>query len=213
MKLILTYEGDLPSLQNKRGKKGYELLHNIRKQFHPQLKRHWQTNKFLSEWKTTQSDFDRENHRRPSSTPRIAAGDERHDMRKLVPEAHRMAGFRFTPLTRKHWYLNCTLDILFLRRDPPGPVTKHGDIDNRIKTLVDALRLPDANQVSDNMTPGDGEDPFYVLMEDDELLTRLNVETQMLLTPQTSPDDKSVKLVIRADVTPYHFTMDNLSFG
>ncbi len=213
MKLILTYEGNLPSLQNKRGKKGNELLHDIRKQFHPQLKRHWQTNKFLNEWQTTQGDFDKENHRPPSSTPMIAAGGELHHMSKLVPEAHKLAGFRFTPLARKHWFLNCTLDILFLRRDPPGSVTNHGDIDNRIKTLVDALRLPDANQISDDMYPMQDEDPFYVLMEDDELLTRLNVETQMLLTPQAYPDDKSVKLVIRVDVTPFHFTFDNLSFG
>lgn len=127
--------------------------------------------------------------------------------------AHKLAGFRFVPLVRKNWFLNCSLDILFLRRDPPGSVTNHGDIDNRIKTLIDALRLPDSNQLSDEATPVDGEDPFYVLMEDDERLTRLNVETQMLLTPPTSPKDKSVKLIIRAEVTPYHFNFDNLSFG
>jgi hypothetical protein len=81
-------------------------------------------------------------------------------------------------------------------------VTYHGDIENRIKTLVNVLRLPDSNQLSDGITPADGEDPFHVLTEDDELLTR-----------PASPEDKSVKLIIRAEVTPYHFTFDNLSCG
>lgn len=213
MKLILTYEGELPSLQNKKGKRGNERLHAIRRQFHPQLKEHWATSRFLNEWKMYPSDFERQNSRAPSSVSRISAGGEFVPVVDLVPEAHRACGFRFMPLVRKGWFLNCSLDILFLRRDPPGSVTSHGDVDNRIKTLIDALRLPDANQLSDDKGPQGDEDPFYVLMEDDVLLSRLNVETQRLLTPRAFPDDKSVKLVIRAEVTPYHITMDNLSFG
>ncbi|MEM1370508.1 MAG: hypothetical protein AAGG02_21435 [Cyanobacteria bacterium P01_H01_bin.15] len=189
------------------------LLHEIRRQFHPQLKRHWQTNKFLAEWQTTERDFARGNSRAPDSIFRISGGGDMLPMSELVPEAHKTGRFRFTPLVRKGWFLNCTLDILFLRRDPPGSLVNHGDIDNRVKTLIDALRLPDANQLTDEISPEHGEDPFYVLMEDDELLTRLNVETQVLLTPPVSEGDNSVRLVIRVDVSPYHFTMVNLSFG
>ncbi len=213
MKLILTYEGDLPSLQNKKGKRGNERLHAIRQQFHPQLKEHWATSTFLNEWKMWPSDFERQNSLTPSSISRNSAGDKYVPVTELVPEAHKVSGLRFIPLVRKGWFLNCSLDILFLRRDPPGSVINHGDIDNRIKTLIDALRMPDTNQLSDGIEPGSDEDPFYVLMEDDELLTQLNVETQRLLTPATSSDDKSVKLIIRVDVSPYRITMDNLSFG
>jgi hypothetical protein len=34
------------------------------------------------------------------------------------------------------------LNILFLRADIPGKVVQSGDIDNRLKTLFDALRMP-----------------------------------------------------------------------
>lgn len=158
-------------------------------------------------------DFEREHSRPPDHVPRIVGGGDRSLVRDLLPNLHTKKNFRFIPLARKDWFLNCSLNILFLRRDPPGALASHGDIDNRIKTLIDALRMPDANQLEDGMIPADDEDPFYVLMEDDELLTGLNVDTQMLLDPPAEPSDKSVKLVINVEVRPYHFTMDNLSFA
>jgi hypothetical protein len=84
----------------------------------------------------------------------------------------------------------CSLDILFLRRDPPGKIVSGGgDIDNRIKVLFDALRMPQACNEIDG-APGVGEDPFFCLLEDDSLITRVSVTTDRLLLPKT--DDEHI---------------------
>lgn len=52
-------------------------------------------------------------------------------------------GFQLAPLVTERLNLICHLDILFLRREVPGRVlTQGGDIDNRLKTLLDSLRMP-----------------------------------------------------------------------
>ena len=64
--------------------------------------------------------------------------------------------------------LLCSLNILFLRRDIPGSALSAGDIDNRIKTVIDALRRPrHANELAYHATPAADEDPFFRLLEDD----------------------------------------------
>jgi hypothetical protein len=40
---------------------------------------------------------------------------------------------------RNSFALHCGLKVLFLRKEPPGKVYQGGDIDGRIKTLLDAL--------------------------------------------------------------------------
>ncbi len=59
-----------------------------------------------------------------------------------IASQYQESGFRFVPLVRESLSLLCSLDVLFLRRDFPGSVISAGDIDNRIKTLIDALRRP-----------------------------------------------------------------------
>jgi hypothetical protein len=75
------------------------------------------------------------------------------------------------------------LFVTFLRPEPPGSIiTQGGDIDNRLKTLLEALRMP---KVAAEIPPGDSpavhEDPFFCLLEDDNLVTRLSVTTDRLL--------------------------------
>ncbi len=57
--------------------------------------------------------------------------------------------FSCLAVVREYLNLVCDLDILFLRRENPGHlVSGGGDIDNRIKVLFDALRVPqDDNEV------------------------------------------------------------------
>jgi hypothetical protein len=117
---------------------------------------------------------------------------------------------------REEFSLFCSLDILFLRRDFPAGVVSAGDLDNRIKTLIDALRKPhNANELRGNATPADGEDPFFCLSEDDDLVTGLSVQTDMLLDPpkNDSSGQGDVKLVISVELKPHHVTMFNLSFA
>lgn len=57
-------------------------------------------------------------------------------------------------------------------------MTKHGgDLDNQLKTLLDALRQPHATRElpTPDETPDEGEDPFFCLLEDDQLVTRVDL--------------------------------------
>ena len=105
------------------------------------------------------------------------------------------------------------LRILFLRRDIPGSLISAGDLDNRIKTLIDTLRRPlNANDLRGNETPAGDEDPFYCLLEDDKLVSHLEVETDTLLDAP-SGDMRQARLVITVELKPYDVTMLNLSFA
>ena len=121
-------------------------------------------------------------------------------------------GYRFIPLVLERFSLLCSLKILFLRRDIPGKVISAGDIDNRVKTLIDALRMPKSPNelVDDDVKPRPGEVPFFCLLEDDTQVSGFSVETDTLLDPEA--DDKTAKLVITVELRPYYVTTLNLHF-
>jgi hypothetical protein len=73
------------------------------------------------------------------------------------------------------------LDVLFLRREKPGKVFMRGDIDNRLKTLFDALKMPNCGQEIGQEIAGPDEDPFFVLLEDDAMIADVSVTTDRLL--------------------------------
>ena len=63
--------------------------------------------------------------------------------------AFERGGYLFTPVVTTRLNLIAHLDILFLRPGNPGSLITHGgDIDNRLKTLFDALQIPDANPIA-----------------------------------------------------------------
>jgi hypothetical protein len=96
-------------------------------------------------------------------------------------------GFLFLPLVGSVFSgvdTACAVHILFLRRDSPGKIVSGGgDIDNRIKTLLDALKMPTAGELPPQATPQAGETPFFCLVQDDKLITEMQVTTDRLLTP------------------------------
>lgn len=120
-------------------------------------------------------------------------------------------GFDFIPLVNKRFCLICALDILFLRREEPGSLVRHGgDIDNRLKTLFDALRMPHA---ASELPPGDmptpDEKPFDCLLEDDQLITEVKVTTDRLLQPPAG-SNTDVLLVVHVRLKPTRVTGENL---
>ncbi|MBL4864196.1 MAG: hypothetical protein JKY63_04805 [Rhodobiaceae bacterium] len=135
-------------------------------------------------------------------------------MAEVLANENEKFGYRFVPLVTKDNALKCHLDILFLRPDEPGHVLKSGDIDNRLKTLVDGLRLPQSEtEMTGIPKPADNENPFYCLLEDDSLISGISVETDMLLDEDARDDANKVRLVIAVEIKPYHVTMNNLSFA
>lgn len=94
-----------------------------------------------------------------------------------------------------------------------GELIRHGgDIDNRIKTLLDSLRVPEAGEI-EALTPDVTENPFYCLLEDDSLVTGFQVKTERLLEPSSGAESQAdVRLMITVIVRPTEVTIENLSF-
>ncbi len=79
-----------------------------------------------------------------------------------------------------------------------------GDIDNRLKTLFDALRIPDKKEQVRNHVPSDEENPIHVLLTDDTLVTGVKITTdQLLMLPEKLYDSNQVFLMIHVGLTPY----------
>lgn len=220
MLVTLTYTGELigkqKDAQKGRPDKTASHVHSIRRAFHTQLKEHWSSDPFLDKREYFPEVYGLE-HSVPDSIARAAPDlNERQPLRRFIPDLHRVGSYRFLPLVRSQWKLQCELDILFLRKNPPGSLIQAGDIDNRIKTLLDALRMAQGDQeLEGNVEPRQSEDPFYCLLEDDQLISRLNIETERLLEIEKEGKNKDrwVKLVIRAKVKPTEITTFNLAFA
>ena len=112
--------------------------------------------------------------------------------------------FCFQPIITEKRGLVSKLDITWLRPEPPGRIfTTSGDIDNRLKTLFDALSVPSHNnQLPNDDEPQDGESPFYCLLEDDNLITSIAVDTDTLWETEVGKND--VVLLIRVEIGPIH---------
>ena len=116
-----------------------------------------------------------------------------------IPNISTVGGYNFASIVHPRLNFRAKLDILMLRPEPPGQIViSKGDIDNRLKTLFDALTRPIFIQdIPPAWTPSAGEDPLHCLLEDDGLITSVTVNTDRLLAAQ-SPTH--VKLVIRVQV-------------
>jgi len=224
MKFRLTYYGPLrPTNRDPLPEKQDPLsVHKqtIRQEFHKQLKQLWATNKFLREHKVP--------YNFGKNFPSIANsgglwGDDPNTlipMRDIIANWYKSHSFSFIPLVVEDFGLLCSLDILFLRRDTPGSALSAGDIDNRVKTIIDALRFPkQPNEFvganNQQIIPGDGETPFYVLLEDDKQVSHFSVETDTLLDPPTEndADHQLAKVIITVELRPYDVTLFNLSYS
>ncbi|MCA1600450.1 MAG: hypothetical protein LC776_01975 [Acidobacteria bacterium] len=95
------------------------------------------------------------------------------------------------------------LDLMILRPGPPGALVGHaGDIDNRVKTLLDALRIPrESTALPSDDKPLDGETPFFCLLGEDRLITRLSVDTDRLLEKTEDPSEVVLTLRITTRLT------------
>ena len=175
--------------------------HDIRQQFHAQLEDLWANHPALrdkyNEWKASET-YRREGKELPHEKT-LSGNPETGPAHIASPaqiiEPRRVGATRFISLIADHTSLLCELDVLFLRKEPKGHlVNQAGDLDNRIKVLFDALRMPanDAEIPNGITLP----DPFFCLLEDDRLIVRVNIASERLLESAVSTSRNHVRLVI-----------------
>ncbi len=177
MELTLFYRGDLGS--NKGAKQKQEL----RQAFHQQLSMFWDQHPLK-------------------------------DMRWLWEKNHKLykehcdvtshiGDFQFIPIVSKFMYMVADINIELLRSEPPGTINaQSGDLDNRVKTLLDALRAPkNLDELPKNSSPKKDESPFFCLLEDDELIHKFSVTSRRWLEPNVSPRETILIINIKTSIT------------
>lgn len=191
----ILYSGQL--LGATREKTRASLKHQIRRELHPQLRQLWATNlglfkianEYASEWINDHHDL---------ATVNISEEQWRSFGLKYLGEKWQRCGREFIPLVTEQMGLYCKLDILFLRPGEPGKTIQGGDLDNRLKTLFDAFRLPANLEEAGGPASADEDGPTYCLLEDDRLISEIRIVTDnlLLLPKQTKADPNDVFLVI-----------------
>ena len=177
MDLRLTFDGLLMSTGN-RGRP--EHVHEIRRKFHPQLRRFWEVSPIIN-----------------------ISNDGNKRVQGLATKFSKN-GYRFVPLVERDRGWICAVSILLLRPLAVSrAVLSQGDLDGQLATLFDALAMPrHAEQLKGFETPSEGEDPFFCLLEDDSLITQASVETGLLLqTTEAGLDDNAARAVISVEVS------------
>ena len=181
MELVLHYRGPLKA----NGRPDHK--HDIRRVFHQQLAVLWGQPPLSScrDW----------------LEPRAQPG--MYSLRRDV------SPFVFAPLITEEMSLFAEVELELLRPEPPGRLlTQGGDIDNRLKTLFDALTMPrHSNAMPENATPQEDEHPFFCVLEDDNLVTSLSVRTSQLL--EACADRSLVVLVMRIRIGRTRGTVGN----
>lgn len=198
----LTYQGPLFAARSNgvRDKARAPHKHDIRRVFHKQLKHLWYTHPALLSRTTNIENSSGWFGENPTPQPGVPyVGETYLNSAKAYYSCH---GFNWVPLVTERMSLLCRLEILMLRPQKPGGVVQHGDIDNRIKTLFDAMKRPTLTQEIGADAPLEDEDPFFVLLEDDSLISHVSVETDTLLEP-INDDPNEVRLIIKVTVRPY----------
>lgn len=200
----LTYEGEL--LPSTKSNPRASHKQSIRKKLHGQIKRLWELYPNLQAM----------THPLPDGFVSVNA-PKPTNMIEYLASNRPLGDYRFVPLMTEELNLWCGLDILFLRPTPPGGVLQSGDIDNRVKTLFDALKRPtQLQEVGEYRSPSPDEQPFFFcLLDNDSLVAKLTVETDTLLEPLGGgiPCDTDARLVIGVTLRPQTVTVGNLGFA
>jgi hypothetical protein len=179
----LLYQGELPPSGNKRRPKE---KHAIRRVFHPQLRRLWSVKPNLRFWafhwfgkaptEAAQA-INEKYHQDPEEigNARFRLGIE------TMGKFYARAGYDIAPLVVPEWGAQCSIDILVLR--PGGRVVfdEQGDLDGQVRTILDALRMPDTRAETGGAQPVEDEHPLFCLLQDDKLISEIKVTADELL--------------------------------
>lgn len=192
----LLYTGELPSKCDAATKQ------RIRSYFHPQLKRLWSLHPNLIQYAVMRGAY-----KASETEPGVEKPKEELTLlgwNSLAAEWSEF-GYNFLPLVQNDYCLACSLEILFLRKGGQGRLVTNGDLDARIKTLFDALQKPQQKSECGGASPTEDEDPFFVLFQNDKLISEIKITTDQLLdySGQFLPNS-SAHLVINVKLNPTH---------
>ena len=192
MNFTLTYDGDLPASANKPKATHVSRIRDV---FHDQLADLWDSHIVLRQLARTARTHNIVGGGFFGGGPVIYSAETLPDYSDPIPplqpgQTDFCASIKvpnsasYIPLIRKSLNLACSVDILFLRHEDPGAlVFNGGDIDGRIKTLFDALRMPSEQEERVGGPPT--ADPLYCLLQSDTLISDLSVKTGRLLGEKT----------------------------
>ncbi len=186
MHFTLYYRGLLKSSAGTKEKQA------LRRHFHRQLQELWK-HKPLSGF--------------ADSLLNTARDDTSLNIRRVIN------GFDFAPLVCTETSLVAELAVTLHRPQAPGAIVgSGGDIDNRVKILLDALRVPsETTAIPSGDAPREDETPFFCLLEDDKLVTALSVHTDRLLEPDLDPNE--VLLLVRVTTKHVEVYMGTIGLG
>jgi hypothetical protein len=190
MRFRLLYRGPLAANGSLKQKQ------DLRRVFHPQLAELWKQSPLRehAQFLTPQGNSGALG---PINIPYV---------RPYVVQA--VGTFSFATVITSQLSLLAELDILLFRRQELGHLVQHGgDLDNRLKTLLDALRMPTVQELPAGDKPAASEEPFYCLLEDDALVSKVSVETERWL--EDAPEG-NVVLVISVLARPTVGTISNV---
>lgn len=196
MDFILRYRGPIHANGNQKEK------HSIRKVIHGQLAELC-TQEFLFK--------DAQKVDLPQATLRSGNFEVPRPLKNMF-YIFPLCGFQFVHIINRPHQLACSLDILMLRREKAG-VLSGGDIDNRLKTLFDALRMPHQESELSGVDTPSKEKRVYCLLEDDALITKVSLNTKQLLEPLSMGESNStVELLMQVYVQSMHPMIGNIGF-
>ncbi len=203
MRFTLLYDGPLPAQTNHDSRIEYK--QRMRREFHRQLVDVWQSKPVLARYYDEFLKLSPQERAATFQTPRPE--------NIMVQSA--IGAFNFVPLVFARLWLVCELDILFLRTEPPGSLfttNKAGDLDNRLKVLFDALRIPQAaSELPSGASPASGEDPMLCLLENDNLITAVRLESERLYGAEAQPE--RVRLVLKVTVKAQQFAWSTIDIA
>jgi hypothetical protein len=214
MEFRLVYDGRLPAASRSETRNTDK--DRIRRVFSEQLAELFATHPALKEFSEKNTTIENSVDEQISERGRkFMKPGQVYSTIDLMGARYERCGQHYMPLISSPYGIACSLDILFLRRDQPGNlIVSGGDLDNRIKVLFDALRLP---QNCDEVFPSDQapDIPIYVLLEDDRLIVDVRVLSDRLLTPRADGEHMNdVRLIIHVKTVIIDATkMASLVFG
>ena len=179
----LLYQGDLPP----SGNKGRPMeKHAIRRVFHPQLRRLWSVKPnlrqvafrwFLNAPTGVAQAINQQNlkEEKEIADARFLSGIDQ------MGKYYAKAGYELVPLVVPEFTAQCSIDILVLRPGERIVFDEQGDLDGQVRTIVDALRMPDNPGETGGAQPHEDERPLFCLLQNDKLISEIKVTADELL--------------------------------